>query len=339
MSYRSHPVSPCENPNDNVAQGPSQDEKDEAGARQATPIDTDEDHGRSDAQQAEAEAGGDRDDLEGADEDVEEEHERQRPVRHPELPSREMIAEHNLTHIPYRPWCRACLRGKGKRRPSLRLTGEYAEEHCTRVRMDYASLTEKADESEVEPDAEAEEELVQTVLVMQESQCTSVWSYAVSHKGSSEEWVVHQVCEDLETVGLRNERVIAKSDQENSAVDVVREVAKLRSTVFGTAIENSAVGESNTNATIERAVQDVGAQCRTLRAALEERIGARVRLDHPVVPWLIRHAGYLITRCRVRPSGRTAFQMMKGRRSNTKLFEFGENLSFMIPKTKDMPGK
>ena len=54
---------------------------------------------------------------------------------------------------------------------------------------------------------------------------------------------------------------------------------------------------------------------------------------------LADHAGYLITRCKVLSHGRTAFQMMKGRRSNGKLAEFGEVVHFLIPKTRDMPGK
>jgi hypothetical protein len=145
----------------------------------------------------------------------------------------------------------------------------------------------------------------QTVLVMQESLCRSVWAYAVEHKGSSEAWVIDQIAEDLDTVGLRNDRIIVKSDQETSANDIAREIAKCRASEYGTALDNSHVGDSNTNGTIERAIQDVEGQVRTLRSALEQRLSAPVRLSSPIVPWLIRHAACLITRCRVRPSGRT----------------------------------
>ena len=100
-----------------------------------------------------------------------------------------------------------------------------------------------------------------------------------------------QISEDLETVGLKEERIIVKTDQENSANDIAREVARVRSEHYGTAIENSNVGESDTNATVERAVQDVMGQCRTVRVALEERMGSKIRLDHPIVPWLVGHAG------------------------------------------------
>ena len=68
--------------------------------------------------------------------------------------------------------------------------------------------------------------------------------------------------------------------------------------------------------------------------ALEEKIQLKVKLDSPVVPWLVRHAGHLITKCRVRENGRTSYQLMKGRRSNAKLVPFGETVLFKIPKTQ-----
>ena len=55
-----------------------------------------------------------------------------------------------------------------------------------------------------------------------------------------------------------------------------------------------------------------------------------------VVPWLIRHAAYLIARCSVKTLGNTALQLMKGRTSLTKLVPFGEIVLFKIPKTGDV---
>ena len=44
----------------------------------------------------------------------EEEAERPRGLRDPGMPSVTEIAEHDLTHIPARPWCKHCINGKGK---------------------------------------------------------------------------------------------------------------------------------------------------------------------------------------------------------------------------------
>ena len=221
--------------------------------------------------------------------------------------------------------------------------------------MDYAFLTETCGQCEP-PNTEHAEDIADpgatraedpagksgssmTVLVMQESECRSVWAYVLESKGASEYRAVSQICEDLETIGLKSDRIVIKSDQEGAIVAKPKEILRHRETEFGTGIDNSSVGDSDSNGTIERAIQDVEGQTRTLRAALEERVQERVDLDNPVVPWMVRHAAYLITRCRIRPNGRTSFQVMKGRRSNTKMAEFGEIVHFKIPKTNFMPGK
>ena len=54
---------------------------------------------------------------------------------------------------------------------------------------------------------------------------------------------------------------------------------------------------------------------------------------------MVRHAAMLITRYWIKPSGKTSYQLIKGRRGNTKMYEFGEAVWFKIPKTKRPPGK
>ena len=140
-------------------------------------------------------------------------------------------------------------------------------------------------------------------------------------------------------MGLKEDRIIAKEDQEPAIIDVAKEIARNRGGRFGTAVDNSRVGDSDSNGTIERAIQDVEGQCRPMRSALEEKIGTKITLRSAIAPWLIRHAVYLITRCRIRPNGRTALQMLKGRRYNGKLADFFEIVHVLIPKAKDMLGK
>ena len=42
----------------------------------------------------------------------------------PEAPSREAVESHLLTHIPFAPWCRACISGKGRESPHFRQSRE-----------------------------------------------------------------------------------------------------------------------------------------------------------------------------------------------------------------------
>ena len=48
----------------------------------------------------------------------------------PELPSREEVEAHMLTHTPYRSWCRRCVKGKAKGKPHFRGTGEEKDVPC-----------------------------------------------------------------------------------------------------------------------------------------------------------------------------------------------------------------
>ena len=101
---------------------------------------------------------------------------------------------------------------------------------------------------------------------------------------------------DMRTKGLAKERVLVKSDQEASIVELQTQIAKRREYAdygIGTGIENSKVGDSNSNGTIERAIRDVGNQVRTFRSALESKVGKKLHLSMTIVPSMIRHAAYV----------------------------------------------
>ena len=86
-------------------------------------------------------------DHEEADPDVEaeEEHRPAQGLRDPGQPTPAERAEHNLTHIPYRPWCKHCVRGKAKGRPSRRLRATDAESICPRIRFDYCMISDRSE--------------------------------------------------------------------------------------------------------------------------------------------------------------------------------------------------
>ena len=56
---------------------------------------------------------------EDIDADAEEESEVQRPLRDPGMPTRREVLEHDLTHMPPRPWCSHSLKRKGRIHPAL----------------------------------------------------------------------------------------------------------------------------------------------------------------------------------------------------------------------------
>ena len=82
-----------------------------------------EDQGEA-AHEVEVEDAGQEEDVINAD--AEEEAERPRGLRDPGKPTKSEIEEHEISHIPFRPWCRACVLGRAKDKLHMRLVGAYA---------------------------------------------------------------------------------------------------------------------------------------------------------------------------------------------------------------------
>ena len=67
-------------------------------------------------------------------------------------------------------------------------------------------------------------------------------------------------------------------------------------------------------------------QGRTLKTALEHRIGARVPPDARILCWLVDFAAYLVNRCDIGSDGKTPLHRLHGRKDNTTILEFGEKI-------------
>ena len=118
-------------------------------------------------------------------------------------------------------------------------------------------------------------------------------------------------------------RIVAKTDTGPVILDLRCEMGKNREDA-PTGIEHSRAGDSNSNGKIERVIHDVEGLTRTLRADLQNKIGSPISLDSPVVPWLVRHAGYMLTRCRVHSCVWLSLHRMKGQRTHRPILPFDE---------------
>ena len=141
-----------------------------------------------------------------------------------------------------------------------------------------------------------------------------------------------QLLEDLETVGLANERIILNADQEESTTDVQRGIGGTAHDAYGTAIEQPKVGDSISSGKMEGCIQEFRGFVRALSSDIESKVGSKITISDPSVPWIIRQAAGIITRCRIREHERTAYRMMKGRRSNTKRVPLCPVVIVKIPK-------
>ena len=161
--------------------------------------------------------------------------------------------------------------------------------------------------------------------------------------GASVEFPVKRCLGFLKEIGLESADVVLESDQENAIMDVLNNVAKRRSADSklesfegrgpqsvgpqGRAIhEASPIGSSGSNGVIERTVQAIEGQVRTIKLALESRIGVGIPSDHDVVPWIVEYAGTIINKGQVGADGKTAYERLKGKLAHLSGLEFGEKI-------------
>ena len=61
-----------------------------------------------------------------------------------------------------------------------------------------------------------------------------------------------------------------------------------------------------------------------MRLGLQSRYRSKIRMDHPIMAWLIKHAAFVRNVCKVGNDGRTAYERRKGKRFLRPPPEIGE---------------
>ena len=109
------------------------------------------------------------------------------------------------------------------------------------------------------------EESENPVLVMVDSGTVLVFAHLANKKGPDTD-IICLILSDMELLGHR--KIMFKSDQEPAIVALQKEVNVRRP---GVALENSLVGESETNGLVENAIQRVTGMVRTIKSALGDQ--------------------------------------------------------------------
>ena len=214
---------------------------------------------------------------------------------------------HEVTHYPYRKWCEHCVRGRAVGPNARTVKGEHKELALPRAHFDYAFIQEDISETEDELDKTESAGLSMTIVAVWESLCDGVWTYAVRGKGVvAEPLLPPRIAEDLSTVGMGSSRMVLKTDTEAAIIDVRKAIGRIRGSDAPTTFDDSRVGDSNSNAKIERTIREVKGLIRTLRSSLSSSIKAHIGIKSPILPWIVRHARYILTRCKVLNDGQTA---------------------------------
>ena len=198
----------------------------------------------------------------------------------PKEPTQQERDEHEATHLPYRSWCKHCVRGRGRSEAHKQLQAD-SSHTVPHVSMDYCFMGQ--DESKCLP-----------ILVIRDHASKFVYSHVVPSKGTSHAYPAAQTFVDIEQLG--HSKIVLKNDQEPAIVDLHNAVAaKCKEKGIDVDPENSPVEESQSNGVIERAVQDVEGMVRTLKDQLETSYSTKIESGHPILSRLVNHAGMLLS--------------------------------------------
>ena len=228
---------------------------------------------------------------------------RPRMMRAPCAPSRQERAEHDISHCPFRVWCEKCVAGKSHAKAHFIGKAGSPDGEVPLVAFDYAFMSNNKSAEKQGDDKEREASAQVKILVGRDRKSKCYAAIPVPCKGVDEgEYATRRVLRFLDFLGY--DKVILKSDQEYALGKVLRSAKIHRGEGTQTMLENSPVGDSRSNGFIECAVERVEGQVRTMKLALEERIGIKIPADSCVLPWLVEHAGNLLTMFEVSDDGK-----------------------------------
>ena len=234
-------------------------------------------------------------------------------VKDPGAPTAKEVAEHEITHLPHRSWCAACVSGRSRDRSHRRLHHREQSSVPTIV-FDYGFMGGK-------DDAETA-----SILVARDVDTKMLFAHVVPRKGLVSDHGVEQLLKDIERLGYQ--KLCVKSDGEPALLAIQHEIVKRRQAE--TLLENCPAGDSQANGIAERAVQSIAQQVRVLRHSLQQKLGAVVPGTHAVTCWLVEHAADLLNKYQLGEDGRTAYHRLRGKCWQHELVEFGEKVHYKV---------
>ena len=236
-----------------------------------------------------------------------------RTRRPPVLPSEEEQQAHEATHLPFRDWCVPCIEGKAPDWPHK--TVDRSDHQIAETQMDYFFVNRKGD---------ADLLTVQNFVDVG----SGAICCCVADKGPNL-FQVQVVSAFLDWTG-RTE-ILLRTDSENAATAMAKAI-KIYRVNEQTQLEASPRYSSSSLGVCERLNGVVEGQLRTLRKASEDALNIPIKIeDTSVVCWLVRHAGWLLTRFLRKRDGLTPYMKLKGKPYSGEIAVLFEQVLFKIP--------
>ena len=235
-------------------------------------------------------------------------------------PEQEEVDLHNLTHLPFAPWCEHCVatRAKENAHKKSELVRDPTEEPSkSTVAFDFAYTATSTSEAP---------SLV--TLVACDSWSKTFCTVPVERRGGAGS--LRQMAEALVamTTQLGYSEVNLKGDNEGVCQALKQAVQRMRGSLgLATTLVESVPFDHESNGLAERAVQTARRHCNTLMDELRSKTGLTLSHDHPMMSWAMRHSSWLLNRFhRSSATGRTPYEIMTGAPYRGELVPFGSTI-------------
>ena len=222
-----------------------------------------------------------------------------------------VIATHNLTHMPYQPWCPACVMSKGRPEQHRSDPSLLQRREMPVISWDLC-FSGKTCEAVEETDGQAK----LTALVVHDSHSGAVQCIPIQSKKQTK-FMGTEILRFINFLGYGD--VTLRCDQEPTTLQVQRYVQRARQQLnLRTVVENSKVLDHGGNSAVEKAIDRVRLQASTFLHQLTQKIGFEVHPQHPVFAWAFVHSAWILTRFGV-TAGVTPYELISGHNYHLQL--------------------
>ena len=132
-----------------------------------------------------------------------------------------------------------------------------------------------------------------TCIALKEDRHQNIMSSVVLKKGIEEPWASERVERFINSSGYKD--VTLKSDTEPSIIAFRNRLAENCSAEV--ASEDAVKGDKPSNGLVENAAMLLRGVIRTIRCHVKSCTQEELREDSPILPWLVEHAGSILSRC------------------------------------------
>ena len=148
-----------------------------------------------------------------------------------------------------------------------------------------------------------------TCIAVKEHRHQNIKSSVALKKGVEEPWTIERVAKFIDLVGCRE--ITLKSDTEPAIIAFRNSVADMCKAEVAT--EDAAKGDKESNWFIENAVMLLRGIIRTIKCHIQSGTQEPLSDESLVLPWLVEHAGCILSRCQQGLDGKTPLKDCTGR--------------------------